>query len=723
MDMNRIWLPASRQAITRALEPMWVAALGIQLIAGGALLLPLLIRMLGRGGAVETVEWAVYMSVLVVFPVLVLLVGWVMPAVAGVRSASVVKRGLVLLLVAAFAIYAVYKATPLLVLAGVAAALGSLALLLVRSSDRVSGNIGPVAFTSGLAGWMAGGGLVYWQNAASWMTASPLRFVLAVAIVLVAAASLRAWIVADSASSPIRVLDFIPIAILVAFSFRTYPMVEHYHWGFFVGPIEQLRQGGSLLWDTPSQYGFLSILLPAILPGDAWQSFWFFQGATCAVVASLMYLGIRRLSPGWPTALMAFAITFTTLFFRPRTDSLILPAQMTPAAGPFRFIWCFVMIAFLVSAVSNGKARAGTRHFAAAGTIIWIVAVAWSAETAIYVTAMWFPALLIHALQTAAASRFSVGRFAAAAARAAVYPAAAVIAAAMVVIGSYRIAGRPGPDFSGHLEYVLLYSRGGFGALPIDPTGTIWYLIVSFLIVSTIFVLHARRDPLDSRLIVWAAAAGGTWAVSSYFTGRSHPVNLIALIPVLVYTIVACMRLRPFAKSSRGRYALAASMLPLLSMPVILNAGHRAFASAASEEQLAPRDFVEQVQRMDPELEKLLLDAGARPQDSFVLASDGRLMLGAWNTGDSGSVVSARSWLPKPFEIIGSLPEERRQQYFDRNARSFASEGWLITSKTLEANGGNHLEEFAESSRAELRRLESANWIVRLLGPAAPPGG
>jgi hypothetical protein len=335
---------------------------------------------------------------------------------------------------------------------------------------------------------------------------------------------------------------------------------------------------------------------------------------------------------------------------------------------------------------------------------------------------MWFPALLIHALQTADASRFSVGRSAAAAARAAVYPAAAVIAAAMVVIGSYRVAGRPGPDFSGHLEYVLLYSRGGFGALPIDPTGTIWYLIVSFLIVSTIFVLHARRDPLDPRLTLWAAAAGGTWAVSSYFTGRSHPVNLIALIPVLVYTIVACMRLRPFAKSSPGRYALAASMLPLLSMPVILNAGHRAFASAVSEEQLAPRDFVEQVQRMDPELEKLLLDAGARPQDAFVLASDGRLMLGAWNTGDSGSVVSARSWLPKPFEIIGSLPEDRRQRYFDRNARSFASEGWLITSKTLEANGGDHLEEFVESSRAELRRLESANWIVRLFGPAAPPG-
>jgi hypothetical protein len=119
---------------------------------------------------------------------------------------------------------------------------------------------------------------------------------------------------------------------------------------------------------------------------------------------------------------------------------------------------------------------------------------------------------------------------------------------------------------------------------------------------------------------------------------------------------------------------------------------------------------------MDPELQALLLRAGAMPGSRFVLASDGRLMLGAWDNGGK-AVAETRSWLPKAFEIIGSLPRDRRQVYFDRNAALFPEEGWLIENKTLEANGGDHLVEFVESTRDELKRFESANWIVRLMGP------
>ena len=39
--------------------------------------------------------------------------------------------------------------------------------------------------------------------------------------------------------------------------------------------------------------------------------------------------------------------------------------------------------------------------------------------------------------------------------------------------------------------------------------------------------------------------------------------------------------------------------------------------------------------------------------------------------------MSDRSWLPKPFEIIGSLPPARRQVYIDRNAASGIG-GWLV---------------------------------------------
>lgn len=506
-------------------------------------------------------------------------------------------------------------------------------------------------------------------------------------------------------------------------------MVEHYHWGFFIGPIDQLRHGGTLLWDTPSQYGFLSILIPSLLPGSAWQSFWFFQGLACAIVSCMMYLAIRKLSSGWWSAAAAFIITFTVLFFRPRTASLLLPAQMTPAAGPVRFIWCFVMLGFLVSWYHRERQEHGVR-FAVTGNIVWALAVLWSVETAIYVTAMWFPAYLIHTLQSATASARdggSRGSIATMIARRAALSVAAVLVSGVVVFAPYRALGRSGPDLFGHLEYALLYSRGGFGALPIDPTGTIWYVVISFLIVSTILALHSLRNPRDPRLVVWAAAWGCVWAVSSYFTGRSHPVNLLAIIPVLIFALVACMRMRPFDGSARARYVMAASLLPLFAMPVTLTAGHGSFARSLAEPQLSPSRITMQVPPMDPDLQSLLVTAGAKPTDSFVLVSDGRLILPAWDMSglpttegnhDMSHALSNRSWLPLPFEIIGSLPEDRRQVYFERNARSFSEPGWLIQNKSLTANGADHLLRFLKSSRREERRFENARWIVSWMGPA-----
>lgn len=706
-----------RQRMWSAIEPLWIAALGAQFIVLGGLLLPRIIRLMGRGGAVETVEWAVWMSMLFIFPPLVWLIGWVSPRVLGAGTSSLVKRGLVVLLVLEFATYAAMRASATLVVAAIAAAAAGTWLLSPRDgATRVSTVSALIALACGVAGWMAGGGLVHWQNATDWLFASPVTVMVLIASVVVIGLMLRRWtLTADAA--PIRVVDFVPLLVLVAFSFRTSPVVEFYHWGFFTGPIEQIRQGGTLLWDTPSQYGFLSILVPSILPGNAWQSFWFAQAVAYSIVACLMYVSVRRLAPGWYGGVTAFLITFTTLFFRPRTESLILPAQMTPAAGPYRFIWCFVMLAFLIRWQTRNEDDRIRSRFVLVGTIIWSFALLWSAETAVYVTAMWFPALLVNSLQESGRAGLSKAQTAARVLRAAAYPVAATILVGAVVFAFYRIAGLGGPDIFGHLEYVLLYSSGGYAALPMDPTGTVWYLIVTFLIVVTIIGLHARGRLTDSRLVVWTAVAGGTWALSSYFTGRSHPVNLIALIPLLLFGLVACMQLRPFRESLPARFAVAAVMLPLLAMPAALAAGHRGFAAAVREPQLEPARFIEQVPVMDAGLQRLLMSAGATPNDAFVRVADGRLMLEAWQTPNGRQLVP-RSWLPKVFEIIGSLPEERRQVYLDRNAVSFPGEGWLVQSRTLTANGENHLMRFLRASGRLGSQLANERWVVTKILPA-----
>jgi hypothetical protein len=68
------------------------------------------------------------------------------------------------------------------------------------------------------------------------------------------------------------------------------------HWTFFVGPAEDVRQGGSLLWDVPSWYGFLDILLLASLPTDScWQSMYLMNSSSLFISAVVVYSVLRAL--------------------------------------------------------------------------------------------------------------------------------------------------------------------------------------------------------------------------------------------------------------------------------------------------------------------------------------------------------------------------------------------------------------------------------------------
>ena len=89
-------LPAPAIAVARAGEPLWVASLATLFVVWGYDLFPKLIRLLGRAGQTETVEWAVYMSLLAGFPLAVLIIALVVPRVLGVYAQTIVKASAVL---------------------------------------------------------------------------------------------------------------------------------------------------------------------------------------------------------------------------------------------------------------------------------------------------------------------------------------------------------------------------------------------------------------------------------------------------------------------------------------------------------------------------------------------------------------------------------------------------------------------------------------------------
>jgi hypothetical protein len=124
---------------------------------------------------------------------------------------------------------------------------------------------------------------------------------------------------------------------------------------------------------------------------------------------------------------------------------------------------------------------------------------------------------------------------------------------------------------------------------------------------------------------------------------------------------------------------------------------------------------------MDPALQALLVANGAKHTDSFVRIVDGRLVLPAWIDGDSSKTLSDRSWLPKPYEIIGSLPPWRREVYLDRNSRT-GQGGWLIHSK--DAPMLHFGERFAELEKhyAVTKKAEGGKWVIWYMQPLAQGG-
>jgi hypothetical protein len=202
--------------------------------------------------------------------------------------------------------------------------------------------------------------------------------------------------------------------------------------------------------------------------------------------------------------------------------------------------------------------------------------------------------------------------------------------------------------------------------------------------------------------------------VGSYYTGRSHPVNVLSLAPILLFSAALLLRTLRSDFSSPWHEIIFAALVPAFAMPVVVTLGHSRALAEITRPQLAPAAIVTQVPAMDSSLAGLLAQEGARPADPVVLIADGRLMLPAWNSGNQ-IVMSDRSWLPKPYEIIGSLPATRRNVYIDRNRGSIPG-GWLIHSKTDTIKHYDELHQKLLEGRVESRRLENDRWIVSWIG-------
>ena len=573
--------------------------------------------------------------------------------------------------------------------------------------------------------WVAASRYIWWTTYEVYILGSNLSFavfILALFLVVVSLYDARPA-PTEERRDPLRLISNALAVLLIAMAcVRTdhiFGLGEMFHWMSYVGPAESVRQGGWLLWDVPSHYGFLSVLTLAWLPTKtAWLSLFLVNALFNFLVALMIFFLFRALRPGFLNLCFALATTLAAVFFRSGLAPYYLGPSHLPNIGGLRFFWCFALCAILFWEYRHAEAaRQRYRQVFWAGCIVWLIGTLWSVESAVYCSLTWLPAfaLLVWRKATAmGAGETSFKTRLRASARWLLLPLALLLAAVVLISAFYLLRLGHVPDLYSFVEYARVYS-GGFMALPINVGGEVGVLIVVFCAFATTAAYFLREGLESAALPLILGAGGGFWATASYFVSRSHPNNLHNLSAIFCGVIgIVLYLLARERKNELWATLVRSSFVPVLTITLVAIFANK---GALLDYINAPQDSYTKIERLipvsDPELDNLLNAAQVKPDDPMVYVGQSDLLIfSGWTYAQDGRrevLTTYRSWLPIPLYSFVPLNDQRRKVYLTRFAERTRLGGWLIEHKN-EQPIFPWLSEYLQLHYTPGRTFENENW-------------
>lgn len=501
-----------------------------------------------------------------------------------------------------------------------------------------------------------------------------------------------------------------------------YDLAVH-HWGAIVGPAALVRQGSWLLWDVPSQYGFLSTLTIVATPGETvWQSFYLLNGILHFLAACLLFLMLGGVHGGPIRAFFAFLVTEAAVFLVPGFPDQLTGPWIVPNASAFRFIWCYVLLALLFRVHQLERGGKPLHRVLVLGCMAWLLATLWSAESAFYAAVVWLPAF---AGTVVANNRESPAH----AARWLGVPPILLLASVAILEAFYLAQLGHGPDWYAFFDYVLAFGAG-FNSLPINPTGAVWLLVIAlWAIASTGALLLARDAPPSALALAWGAWAV-IWATGSYFVHRSDDTNATNLSPLICAGLAAGTHL--LREHGRGGVAssINAALIPLFSVLLTLGFGNLAPLRRLAGE--LGKGYVHNIDRLlrdaDPSLQMLVSRAGLSIDDRITYLDttpNGNPVPPLRLASPDGlrRVTMAAAWLPSPLTLLVPLPANRATTYVSRFAAQRPGGGWLIQPKAgTDISRLEWLPKWLGDTHVPKGSLDNSEWRLTRIDDA-PPGG
>ena len=467
------------------------------------------------------------------------------------------------------------------------------------------------------------------------------------------------------------------IFLLMSFRFDTlFAGTSELHWEYFVGPIRNIKNGSWLLWDAPSQYGFLNILAAASVPvASSWQSLYVLQGILLFVAAILIF--IVFLSKDKTNVFFAFVITFSSLFF---ADPDLIGPYLYPSSSVMRFFWCYALLGFFYQTHRNE--RVSLKAIVMWGTLLWLMGIFWSSESAIYSTVTFYCGLVAAVYQTAYQERENEGKIEPVVTKLAFFlsiPVFVLILLIGFVSIYYLINLGEYPDFINFVEYGFAYA-GGFGSVTLNPFGSIWILFLLFCAMLTIIIRLVMKDPLNRHVVPLVASAGCLWAVSSYFIGRAVPNNITAILPILCILTAIVLQSINSLDLDYSHAMFKVISIPLLMLILMTSLGNKDFIDKLRTFETLTGNISQNLRVAYPLLQELITEAGIKKTDPIVFYGYDASMP-RWKSNDE-IITGEITWLPNPLQLLEEpIKDKRRTVYLRRFMDRSYRNGYLIQAK------------------------------------------
>jgi hypothetical protein len=354
----------------------------------------------------------------------------------------------------------------------------------------------------------------------------------------------------------------IALAVVQTPDLRLYAADLIHHQGYFLGPANDVAHGRAMLADVWSQYGVASIdslgLFFSIVPiGYGTLALLLIALATAQYLCT--YAILRLAGVGQLLAALAMAVAVMGNLFWPIAIYVAFPSD---TALRFGLPYLIVLAAVL-------GARFPARRDLADRVVLGLLAFAaiWSFETFVYCGATYGALVLVEALRSDNGVMQRVLRGA--------LVGLGVSAVSVLTYSVLALLFNGEVSWGPYVEYLRLYTADEFGQLPVElfSAGPMMGAAVFLGAATLAWLARCRREAIEPPM--WTALAGLTGfavAIFTYYLGRSHPNNLLILLPPIValgglWTHLLLSRPAPWRTAGVATLLTAGAMIVVASWP------------------------------------------------------------------------------------------------------------------------------------------------------------